>query len=161
MRFLSPSDYLNWPRFAQRICFAYNSVSHDSIGLISPFEMDHGAPPQLPFAPPDPLLTIPDLDESPDPAHSPSPDEFIAALRTSVQAFHRFAMTHKTFIVQTTQDRLNKFGNPTHFVIDDRVKIYVPPTHAQIQRTGRRSNQSYCCMARTLPHHEGPIRHLL
>ena len=50
MRFLSPHDYLNWPRFAQRICFAYNSVDHESIGPISPFEMDHGTPPKLPFA---------------------------------------------------------------------------------------------------------------
>ncbi len=102
MRFLSPSDYLNWPRFSQRICFAYNSVAHESLGLISPFEMDHGTPPQLPFAPPDPLLTIPDHDQSPDPGPSPSPEEFITALRTSVLAFHRFAITHKTFISQTT-----------------------------------------------------------
>ncbi len=35
MRFLSPSDYPNWLRFAKRICFAYNSDSHESIGLIS------------------------------------------------------------------------------------------------------------------------------
>jgi hypothetical protein len=83
---------------------------------------------------------IPDHDESPDLGPSPSPEEFIAARRTSVLAFHRFVMTHKTFIAQTTQERLNQFGTPAHFLIDDRVKIYVPPTHAQILRTGRRSN---------------------
>jgi hypothetical protein len=27
-----------------------------------------------------------------------------------------------------------------HFALDDRVKIYMPPTHAQMLRTGRRSN---------------------
>jgi len=140
MRFLSPADYLNWPRFAQRISFAYNSVGHESIGLITPFEMDHGTPPKLPFAPPDPTLQIPDQDDSPDIGPSPSPEAFIAALRTSVDAFHRFAASHKTFMATTTMERLNKFGTPTHFHIDDRVKIYVPPTHAQIQRTGRRSN---------------------
>jgi transposase InsO family protein len=140
MRFLSPSDYLNWPRFAQRICFAYSCVPHDSIGGISPFEMDHGTPPTLPFAPPDPNIQISDLDDSSDIGPSPSPEAFIAALRISVDAFHRFAATHKTFMAQTTQERLNKFGTPAHFALDDRVKIYVPPTHAQLQRTGRRSN---------------------
>ncbi len=124
MRFLFPSDYLNWPRFAQRIFFAYNSVAHDSLGLIS----YHGAPPNLPFAPPDPTLQIPDQDESPDIGPSPSPEAFIAASRTSVAAFHRFAATHKHFIAKTTQERLNKYGTPTHFHLGDRVKIYVPPT---------------------------------
>jgi hypothetical protein len=140
MRFLSPFDYLNWPRFAQRICFAHNSVSHESLGSLLPFEMDHGSPPTLPFAPPDPALQFPDQDDSValGPAHSP--DAFVDALRTSVLAFHRFALAHKTFMATTTQERLNKYGTPAHFKVDDRVKIYVPPTHAQIQRTGRLSN---------------------
>jgi hypothetical protein len=102
--------------------------------------MDHGTPPKLPFAPPDPTLQILDHDDSPDLGPSPSPADFVAALRTSVLAFHRFASTHKTFMANTTMERLNKFGTPAHFHLDDRVKIYVPPTHAQIQRTGRRSN---------------------
>jgi transposase InsO family protein len=140
MRFLSPADYLNWPRFAQRISFAHNSVAHESLGLISPFEMDHGTPPKLPFAPPDPTLQILDHDDSPDIGPSPSPEAFIAALRTSVDAFHRFAATHKLFVAKTTQERLNQYGTPTHFHLGDRVKIYVPPTHNQVQRTGRRSN---------------------
>jgi hypothetical protein len=50
MRYLPPSQYTNWPQFAQRICFAYNSVPHDSIGKLSPFEMDFAAPPQSPLA---------------------------------------------------------------------------------------------------------------
>jgi hypothetical protein len=137
MRFLSPHDYLHWPRFAKNICFAYNSVDHESLGLIFSFEMD---PPKLPFAPPDPTLQILDHDDSPDLGPSPSPADFVAALRTSVLTFHRFALTHKTFMATTTMERLNKFGTPTHFHLDDRVKIYVPPTHAQLQRTGRRSN---------------------
>jgi transposase InsO family protein len=140
MKFLSPSDYLQWPRFAQRICFAHNSVPHETLGSLSPFEMDHGAPAQLPFAPPDPAVRIPDHDDSPEISPKPSPAEFIAALQTSVQAFHRFAATHKTFLAKTTEERLNKHGIPAIFSLNDRVKIYVPPTHAQIQRTGRRSN---------------------
>jgi hypothetical protein len=54
MKFLSPSDYLNWPAFAQRICFAYNAAPHESLADISPFEMDCGAPPVSAFAPPEP-----------------------------------------------------------------------------------------------------------
>jgi hypothetical protein len=54
MKFLSPSDYLRWPDFAQRICFSYNSAPHESLADISPFEMDYGTPPVSAFAPPDP-----------------------------------------------------------------------------------------------------------
>ncbi len=50
------------------------------------------------------------------------------------------AAAHKTYIATTTQERLNQHGNPTTFALHDRVKIYVPPTHAQILLTGRKSN---------------------
>jgi hypothetical protein len=42
MKFLSPSEYLVWPSFAQRICFAYYAVPHESLAFVSPFEMDFG-----------------------------------------------------------------------------------------------------------------------
>ena len=142
MRYLSPSQYLVWPTYAQRICFAYNSVPHDSIAQLSPFEMDFGAPPKSPFGPPDPALQIVDLEDPPDfdPAAPVSPEELAAALRVSVQAFHALALAHKQFLATTTEERLNKHGIPKTFAINDRVKIYVPPTHAQILRTGRKSN---------------------
>jgi hypothetical protein len=141
MRYLSPSQYANWPQYAQRIVFAYNSVPHESIGQLSPFEMDFASPPKSPFSPPDPDLDFPDLVDPPDSQLTlVSPDAFIQALRVSVQAFHAFAASHKTFMAKTTQDRLNKHGTPKHFSLNDRVKIYVPPTHAQLLRTGRRSN---------------------
>jgi hypothetical protein len=44
MRYLSPSQYANWPLYAQRIVFAYNSVPHESIANLSPFEMDFASP---------------------------------------------------------------------------------------------------------------------
>jgi hypothetical protein len=141
MRYLSPSQYRNWPIYAQRIVFAYNSVPHDSIGQLSPNEMDFASPLQSPFGPPDPNLTFPDQDDPPDPDSLPvSPAAFVDALRTSVQAFHSFAASHKSFMAKTTQERLNKHGTPQTFSLNDRVKIYVPPTHAQLLRTGRRSN---------------------
>jgi hypothetical protein len=141
MHYLSPSQYLQWPIYAQRIVFAYNSVPYESLSHISPNEMDFASPLKSPFGPPDPDLTFPD---SEDPPHmeltSISPATFVDAVRISVQAFHAFAASHKSFMTQTTQDRLNKHGTPHSFFINDRVKIYIPPTHAQLLRTGRRSN---------------------
>jgi hypothetical protein len=140
MRYLSPSQYLNWPVYAQRIVFAYNSVPHESLGHLSPFEMDFASPARSPFSSPDPDLTFPDLEDPPSTPSSISPANFVDALRISSQAFHSFAASHKLFMAKTTQERLNKFGTPLTFSLNDRVKIYVPPTHAQLLRTGRRSN---------------------
>jgi hypothetical protein len=143
MRYLSPSQYLDWPLYAQRICFAYNSVSHDSLAQLSSFEMDFGAPPKSPFGPPDPALLLPDPDaSSPDlyPSASVSPEAFAAALRISIQAFHNMALSHKTFLATTTEERLNKHGTPKTFALNARVKMYVPPTHTQIVCIGRKSN---------------------
>ena len=136
-----PLTILEWPQFAQRICFAYNSVPHDSIGQLSPFEMDFAAPPQSPFGPPNPTIIVPDNHDPPNHDPSPvSPEDFATALRTSMHAFHSFAAAHKTYMATTTQERLNKHGIPKTFALHERVKIYVPPTHAQILRTGRKSN---------------------
>jgi transposase InsO family protein len=44
MRLLSDDQYKQWPKFASRIAFAYNTASHQSIGGISPFQIDHGVP---------------------------------------------------------------------------------------------------------------------
>ena len=140
MRYLSQTQYQQWPQYAQRICFAYNSVPHDSIGQLSPFEMDFAAPPQSPFGPPDPYLVFLDNAPSTHPSSNVSPEDFAAALCISTQAFHSFAAAHKTFMATTTEERLNKHGTPKTFALQDRVKIYVPPTHAQILRTGRKSN---------------------
>ncbi len=104
MRYLSPSQYEHWPTYAQRIVFAYNSVPHETIGLLCPFEMDFGSPPKSPFGPPDPAL---DPDENPSTAIDPvAPADFAAALRISVQAFHHMAATHKAFMAKTTTERL-------------------------------------------------------
>ncbi len=64
--------------------------------------MDFASPLQSPFSPPDPDLTFPDLEDPPnlDP-NIVSPAVFVDALRTSVQAFHAFAASHKTFMAKT------------------------------------------------------------
>ena len=101
-----------------------------------PFEMDFAAPPQSPFGPPNPNI-VPD---NHDPPNNVSPEDFVATLQTSMHAFHSFAAAHKTYMATTTEERLNKDGTPKTFALNDRIKIYVPPTHAQILRTGRKSN---------------------
>jgi hypothetical protein len=63
MKFLSPADYLVWPSFAQRICFAYNAAPHASLTDVSPFEMDCGTLPVSTFAPPE-LNPPPPLDDT-------------------------------------------------------------------------------------------------
>jgi hypothetical protein len=148
MKFLSPTDYLNWPSFAQRICFAHNAVPHESLGLTFPFEMDFGTAPVSAFAPPLPLdPSDPTCDDENSqqlitPPKVISPEWAASAIQISVAAFHRFALAHHTYMQKTTQDRLNRQGNPTSFQLNDRVKIYVPPTHAQLTRTGRRAKHT-------------------
>jgi hypothetical protein len=140
MKLLSPDEYLHWPLFSQRICFAHNSVSHESLGGLCPFSMDFGSPPASPFFPAITALPHPDDDAPRDDPPSPiSPTAYADALRTSSAAFHRFASSHHTYVQATTAKRLNQHGTPAHFALHDRVKIYMPPTHAQIQRTGRRA----------------------
>jgi hypothetical protein len=126
MRYLSPSQYLVWPLYAQRICFAYNSVSHESIAQLWTSQLDFASPPNSPFSPPDPAFVLCDQTDPPnfDPKSPVSPSDFAAALRISMQAFHAMAAAHKTYIATTTQERLNKHGNLTTFAIHDRVKIY-------------------------------------
>ncbi len=81
MRSLSPSQYNNWPTYAQRIVFAYNSVPHESIDHLSPNEMDFASPLQSPFGPPAPDLTFPDLEDPPNP--DPTPDSSTRCKRPS------------------------------------------------------------------------------
>ncbi len=141
MKLLSPAEYLTWSSFSHRICFAHNnSVSHESLGGPCPFAMDFGSPPVSPFFPAITALPHPDDDALRDDLPSPvSPAAYADALRTLTAAFHHFASSHHTHVQATTAKRLNEHGISAHFAINDRVKIYMPPTHAQIQRTGRRA----------------------
>jgi hypothetical protein len=138
IRFLSPTQYLQWPLYAQRICYAYNATPHASLGNISPNEMDSSLPVTSPFAPPAPPLHFP-LDVPATTALPPTALEFVAALRITMIAFHEFARTHLLYTQQTTTDRLNLYGIPATFQLEDKAKIYVPPTHVQMKKTRRRA----------------------
>jgi hypothetical protein len=61
MRMLPDDHYCRWPAFASRISFAYNTASHDSIGAVTPFEVQHGAPARNALL--TPLLDSPEIDD--------------------------------------------------------------------------------------------------
>lgn len=49
MHLLPDSHYAQWPRFAQRIAFCYNTATHSSLGDFSPFEIFYGVPASNPY----------------------------------------------------------------------------------------------------------------
>jgi transposase InsO family protein len=61
MRMLPDDHYCRWPAFTSRIAFAFNTASHDSIGSVTPLEIQHGAPSRNALL--TPLLDSPDIDE--------------------------------------------------------------------------------------------------
>ena len=134
MRLLPDSHYQQWPRFAQRVAFAYNTAAHSSLGDVSPFEIFHGIPARNPF-------TTPAIDT---PLDTPLPEvdlddvkAFARAVKVSAAAFTSLAKGHDEYVRETTAARLNEHGNPTSFEVGDNVKIYVPPSHAQMVASGR------------------------
>jgi hypothetical protein len=137
MRILTDAQYRIWPTFAARICHAYNSASHESLGGSSPFEIFHGVPARTAFTSVAPALALeaelPDLDTS-------DPASFAEAVATSAAAFTRLASHHADYVRSTTADRLNQQGHPRTYTIGDKVKIRVPPSHEQMLATGRRSS---------------------
>jgi hypothetical protein len=42
MRILNDDHYRRWPQFASRICYAYNSAAHESLGGASPHQIFFG-----------------------------------------------------------------------------------------------------------------------
>ena len=133
MRILPPSHYQKWPLFASQIAWAHNTTPQDSLGNVSPFEIQYGTLPRSPFDSdpnfkPDSQLPTRDLGD---------PDEYATAVRESAAAFKELATRHQEHVRKDTARRLNKQGTSTNFELGDRVKIYVPPTAADIERTGR------------------------
>jgi hypothetical protein len=58
---------------------------------------------------------------------SVSHQDFAAALRLSVQAFHALALARKTFLAQTAKERLNKHGTPNLLPLVTTVSKYSAP----------------------------------
>jgi transposase InsO family protein len=140
MRLLPDDQYVQWPSFAARITFAYNTAPHQSLGGISPYELYHG------IAARDTFSAI--LNESTEHL-TQLPDEagdmenarlFALAVRTSTTAFIQVARNHDQYLKNETAAALNQKGFPRTFVVGDKVKARFPPTQAELETTGRRSN---------------------
>jgi hypothetical protein len=134
LRLLPDDHYVQWPQFASRIAFAFNSAAHGSIDDVSPFEVYHGSPPHDPLAAL--LVDAPPVNEEQD---MELPACFAEAVATSTRIFTQLARTHDEFVRQETATRLNANGSCRFFAIGDKVKISVPPTAAQMVETGRRA----------------------
>jgi hypothetical protein len=137
MRLLPDDHYLQWPIFTSRICWAYNTAAHSSLGGISPYEIYHGVPARDSMTS---ALHSRALDDELEPDDLNDPTAFANAVKTSTSAFVQLARNHTDYIRSVTADRLNLHGHPRTFAIGDRVKVRVPPTHEQMLISGRRSS---------------------
>jgi hypothetical protein len=140
MRLLSDDQYKQWPKFASRIAFAYNTASHQSIGGISPFQIDYGVPARNTFSKvlttqQDPISSLPIEEDDGNDAKV-----FALAVKTSTTAFIQLASNHDQHVRNETALRLNESGFPRSFVIGSMVKARFPPTKTEMDATGRRSN---------------------
>jgi hypothetical protein len=134
LRLLPDDHYAQWPLFASRIAFAFNTAAHDSIAQVTPFEVYHGAPAHNPLA--SLLLDQPPVDED---KETQLPKDFAEAAAVSTKVFSQLARTHDQFVRTETAARLNEKGRKRTFSVGDKVKISVPPTADQMQETGRRA----------------------
>jgi hypothetical protein len=66
--------------------------------------------------------------------------QFAAAVKTSTMAFVQTARNHDQYVKQETAAFLNSSGHPRTFVIGDLVKARFPPSQAELEISGRRSN---------------------
>ena len=109
MRIFPDDHYAIWPTFASRICWAYNTAIHFSIGNVSPFEIYYGVPARdsitsgLHDRALDDVIADVDLTD---------PAIFAAAVKESVAAFTLLARNHSDFVRSTAADRMNLHGHP-------------------------------------------------
>jgi hypothetical protein len=137
MRLLPDDLYAIWPVFTSRICWAYNTAIHSSIGNVSPFEVYYGVPARDFITS---GLHHRAIDDELDEVDLNDPSAFAIAVKVSVEAFTLLAKNHTDFVRQSTAERMNLHGYPKTYVVGDLVKIRVPPTHEQMLKSGRRSS---------------------
>jgi hypothetical protein len=137
---LSDEQYRQWPRYRASITFAYNTAPHQSLGGISPFELYYGMTARDTFSQ---ILTTytDDLVQPPtDEGDMQNARLFALAVRISTTSFVQLARNHDTYVKNETADLLNDRGFPRTFVLGALVKARFPPTKAELDITGRRSN---------------------
>jgi transposase InsO family protein len=140
MKLLPDDQYNQWPRFVSRIVFAYNTAPHQSLGGISPYELYYGVPARDTFSR---VLNLHTdiLPQSPDDTGDiENARLFALAVKTSTAAFVNLAQNHDQYMKNETAIRLNQKGAPRQFIVGVMVKARFPPTKAEMDATGRRSN---------------------
>jgi hypothetical protein len=65
---------------------------------------------------------------------------FAIAVKTSTTAFIQLAKNHDAFVKAKSAAFLNQKGFPRAFAVGDLVKVRFPPTKAELDASGRRSN---------------------
>jgi hypothetical protein len=140
MRMLSDDQYRHWPRCVSRIVFAYRTAAHASLGMVSPYELNHGTAPRDTFS-----AILNDSTETLQQLPSDDGDIenvrlFALAIKTSTMAFIQLARNHDQYVKAETADMLNEKGFPRTFTVGTLVKARFPPTKAELDVTGRRSN---------------------
>ncbi len=106
LRLLPDDHYAVWPSFASRIAFAYNTVTHDSLGEVTPFEVYHGSPAHNPLV--SLLLEQPPIDEDKEVV---LPKDFAEAVSVSTSIFSQLAKSNDHFCRTETAARLNQKGS--------------------------------------------------
>jgi hypothetical protein len=108
--------------------------------MISPYELQYGTPVRDTFSG---ILTIQTehLEQLPtDEGDIENARLFALAVKTSTAAFIQLAKNHDQYVKQETADMLNEKGFPRTFEVGALVKARFPPTKAELDITGRRSN---------------------
>jgi hypothetical protein len=118
------------------------TAPHQSLGGISPYELYHGVPARDTFSRvlTDSMDILPQLsDEAGD---LESARLFALAVKTSTQAFVQLARNYDQYMKGKTDDMLNHSSTPRTFIIGAQVKARFPPTKAEMDATGGRSNHT-------------------
>ncbi len=108
--------------------------------MISPYEIQYGAPARDTFSG---ILTVSSdqLQQLPnDDGDMENARLFALVVKTSTMAFIQLAKNHDQYVKTETADMLNEKGFPRTFEIGALVKARFPPTKAELDVTGRRSN---------------------
>ena len=138
-RVMSDKQYRQWQNFVSSIEAAWNSTVHSSIDC-TPFEAMHGVKMRsgAEFFPPataDPKTMDKDT---------------LAVIQQSAAAFARAAKANDLFHKTRRALKLNAAGRKKTYRINDLVRIYFPPSAAEVKASGR--------MTKHLCHYKGPVR---
>lgn len=138
-RVMSDKQYAHWQDFVSTIEAAWNSTTHSSINC-TPFEASHGVKMRA--------------GSEFFPVSSGEPQDMDGATLTIIQksaaAFNRAAKANDLYAKTQRAMKLNAAGRKVTYKVGDLVRIFFPPSAAEVKRAGR--------MTKHLCHYKGPLR---